>query len=84
LIDIVPTVLELAGGEHPRSWSGRPVPTPPGKSLLPAFARDGAVKHDDLWWYHDGHRAIRVGDWKLVSARAERCVGAVRPEPRSR
>ena len=20
-----------------------------------------------LWWYHDGNRAIRAGDWKLVA-----------------
>jgi arylsulfatase len=43
------------------------VPPPPGKSLVPAFAKDGAVTHDYLWWYHIGNRAIRVGDWKLVA-----------------
>jgi arylsulfatase len=68
LIDIVPTVLELAGGRHPTTWNEKPVPTPPGKSLVPAFAADGAVRHDELWWFHSGNRAIRVGDWKLVSA----------------
>ena len=35
---------------------------------MPAFARDGSVAHDYLWWYHIGNRAIRVGDWKLVAA----------------
>jgi arylsulfatase A-like enzyme len=25
------------------------------------------VRHDYLWWYHSDHRAIRMGDWKLVS-----------------
>jgi arylsulfatase len=25
------------------------------------------VHHDSFWWYHDGNRAIRVGDWKLVA-----------------
>ena len=25
--------------------------------------------HEDLWWCHEGHRAIRVGDWKLVAAK---------------
>ena len=68
LIDIVPTVLELAGSRHPQTWNDQPVPPPPGKSLVPVFAKDGTVTHDDLWWFHDGHRAIRVGDWKLVSA----------------
>ena len=29
------------------------------------------MKHDDLWWQHEGNRAIRVGDWKLVAAGRE-------------
>jgi arylsulfatase len=71
LIDVVPTVLELAGTAHPRTWKDQPVPPPPGRSLVPAFTREGAVQHDDLWWFHDGHRAVRVGDWKLVAAKDE-------------
>jgi arylsulfatase len=35
---------------------------------VPAFAKDNAVTHDYLWWLHEGSRAIRVGDWKLVAA----------------
>jgi len=40
---------------------------PPGKSLAPVFAKDGSVAHQYFWWYHDGNRALRVGDWKLVA-----------------
>ena len=36
-------------------------------SLVPAFRKDGSVKHDYFWWYHEGNRAIRTGDWKLVA-----------------
>ncbi len=67
LIDLAPTILELAGGKWPETFAGKPVPPPPGKSLAPVFAKDGAVTHDYFWWYHDGNRAIRVGDWKLVA-----------------
>jgi arylsulfatase len=67
LIDIVPTVLELAHVKHER-WQDRPVPAPPGKSLVPLFAKDGTVSHDSLWWCHEGNRALRVGDWKIVAA----------------
>ena len=24
--------------------------------------------HDSLWWLHEGNRALRVGDWKIVAA----------------
>jgi arylsulfatase len=27
------------------------------------------VKHDFLFFHHEGNRALRLGDWKLVSAR---------------
>jgi arylsulfatase A-like enzyme len=68
LIDLVPTFLELADAQRFETWDGQPVPPPPGKSLTPVFATDGTVTHDDLWWQHEGNRAIRVGDWKLVAA----------------
>ena len=68
LVDLAPTILELAGGKWPETHGGKPVPPPPGKSLVPAFAKDGSVTHDFFWWYHTGNRALRVGDWKLVAA----------------
>ena len=39
----------------------------PGRSLVPAFAKDVTVPHEFLWWQHEDNRAIRVGDWKLVA-----------------
>ncbi|MCX6894984.1 MAG: sulfatase-like hydrolase/transferase, partial [Verrucomicrobia bacterium] len=67
LIDLVPTILELAGGARPATIAGEPVPPLPGKSLVPVFAQDNSVARDYLWWFHDSSRAIRVGDWKLVT-----------------
>lgn len=71
LIDIVPTVMEVAGGQVPAAWEGTPLPPLPGKSLAPAFAKDHTVAHESLWWLHEGNRAIRVGDWKLVAAKGD-------------
>jgi len=68
LIDLAPTFLELASAQRFETWDGQPVPPPPGKSLTPVFTRDGTVDHEELWWQHEGNRAIRVGDWKLVAA----------------
>jgi arylsulfatase len=68
VIDFVPTLLELA--------SVKPVPVAgspalPGRSLVPAFVRDGSVTRDDLFFNHEGNRALRMGDYKLVSARED-------------
>ncbi|MDO8836010.1 MAG: sulfatase-like hydrolase/transferase, partial [Vicinamibacterales bacterium] len=71
VVDIVPTVLALAGVEKPGVWLGQPVPAAPGKNLLPAFLSDAPVARESLWWLHEGHRAIRVGDWKLVAAKGD-------------
>ncbi len=67
LIDLAPTILELVGGTKPARWNGEPIPPAPGRSLVKVFAQDNTVAHDYLWWFHSGNRAIRVGDWKLVS-----------------
>ncbi|MEJ7639561.1 MAG: sulfatase-like hydrolase/transferase [Singulisphaera sp.] len=67
-IDLTPTILDVAGAPRPGTERDHPAPAPPGKSLVPAFARDGAVSHDDLWWEHEGNRALRMEDWKVVAA----------------
>ncbi len=66
-IDVVPTVFDLLGIDKPKDWKGTPIPAAPGKSIAPALAKDVTISRDFLWWFHDDHRAIRVGDWKLVS-----------------
>ena len=71
VIDIVPTVLELAGIQKPSQWNGQAIPPAPGQSLVPAFARDVTLARDSLWWLHEGNRAVRVGDWKLVAAKGD-------------
>ncbi len=68
LVDVVPTLLELAGVDAPATWGGEARPHLPGRSLRPAFARDVAVARDALFFKHIGNRALRVGDWKVVAA----------------
>ena len=68
MIDLVPTILEAVGATRIETWDGKPVPPPPGKSLVPVFSKDGSVSRDYLWWCHEGNRALRVGNWKLVAA----------------
>jgi arylsulfatase len=68
VIDLMPTIFEAVGGK-PLS-EGEDQPPLPGKSLVPAFRTDGGVTREYLWWSHEGNRAVRVGDWKLVAAGA--------------
>jgi arylsulfatase len=65
LIDIVPTLLDLAGhAPQPRRANG---PSLPGRSLVPTFAKDQRIDRPYLFYSHAGHRALRVDDWKVVS-----------------
>ena len=67
LIDVLPTVLELAGAKIPAEIKGFPVPPSPGRSFAAALKKDVTVARDFLWWEHEGNRALRAGDWKIVA-----------------
>lgn len=71
VIDVVPTVLELAGVEPPAVIEEAPVLAPPGRSLVASFSQDDPALHESLWWLHEGNRAIRMGQWKAVAAKDE-------------
>jgi len=71
VVDFVPTLLELAGGRASEGWNGVKTLPLAGKSLVLAFARNGAVRRDFLFFRHEGNRALRMGDWKLASARED-------------
>jgi arylsulfatase len=72
VIDFVPTVLDLLDIDKPKQWQGEAIPEAPGKSLVPAFAKDETIARDSLWWLHEDNKAIRVGDWKLVAAKGDK------------
>jgi len=70
VIDVPPTVLALAGVAPPTEYDGKPVPPMRGRSFAKAIVDPSAAPaHDSLWWCHEGNRAVRVGDWKLVAAK---------------
>jgi len=65
-IDLVPTLLELAGLVAPPATDQ--VPELAGRSLMPTFRADEPLDRPWLWWSHEGNRALRIGDRKLVVA----------------
>lgn len=70
VIDISPTILELAGGKVTPKTD---VPVMPGKSLTAALTADSPQPlHEELWFYHEGNRGLRQGDWKIVLSPAVR------------
>ena len=67
VIDIMPTLLELAGAEYPQSFNGHKITSLAGISLVPAF-KNQPLSRKFLFWEHEMNRAVRMGNWKLVSS----------------
>lgn len=68
LIDVMPTVLEVANATYPREYKGRAIQPMEGISLRPALAGRAVSRTQPLFWEHEGSRAVRSGNWKLVSS----------------
>lgn len=68
LVDVAPTLLELAGLPAPESFRDQARPPLPGRSLVPTFAADVPVEREALFFRHEKNRGLRRGDWKIVAA----------------
>lgn len=74
LIDLAPTVLEIAGATYPAEFGGGETKPLPGRSLT-HWLRDLDFAETPpprpLFWEHQGNRAVGLpdgdGDWKLVA-----------------
>ncbi|MGL4318755.1 MAG: arylsulfatase [Pseudomonas sp.] len=70
VMDITPTILDLAGVRHPGNrWQGRNVAPLRGKSWLGYLSGETEQVHDEssvTGWELFGMRAVRKGHWKAV------------------
>ncbi len=64
LIDVMATCIEVAGTEYPKRKGLNPLQ---GKSLAPVLKGEKRSGHDELFFAFSSCRALRQGDWKLVS-----------------
>ena len=71
VVDLVPTIVSLAGAQLPSTIESTAVPAKPGRSLVEALKRNVPVQRDSLWWSHEQNRALRIGDWKAVVAKMD-------------
>ena len=72
LIDLMPTCMEVAGAKLPKEWNGKRTAPLEGISLVSFFkGQRKATRTSPLFWEHEGHRAVRVGNWKLVASHNE-------------
>lgn len=66
VIDLVPTLLQVAKAEYPRTSSGHVLEPLVGRTLAPLLWEGDGPGSRSLFWGHNGHKALRLGPWKLV------------------
>lgn len=69
--DIKPTLLGVANVKHPASYQGHTLLPLEGESLLPIFEGQKRLERSPVFWEHEGNRAVRVGEWKLVALQGQ-------------
>lgn len=71
LVDLLPTLAEIAGAEIPTTFPDRE-PTPlAGTSLAPILAGGKWESRPPIHLLFDSDRGLRDGDWKLVSFKSQ-------------
>ncbi|MCB1225556.1 MAG: sulfatase-like hydrolase/transferase [Verrucomicrobiales bacterium] len=66
LIDIMPTLIDVAGGSYPTELDGKMILPIDGISLRPAFSGQPLQRGAPLFIEHETNAFVRDGDWKLV------------------
>lgn len=65
--DIYATCLDVAQTTYPSQIRGGPTRPLAGESFLDVFDDKTWHREHPLCWEHEGNRAIRQGDWKLIA-----------------
>ena len=66
VMDIMPTLCEVAGVQYPREYKGQEIIPCEGKSLMPILEGKQRDGHEWLFWEQRDRKAALHGKWKLV------------------
>jgi arylsulfatase len=72
LVDFMATILELGKARYPDKVDDRKIDPLMGRSLVPVFKGKPREGHQTLYFHFGTDRALRQGDWKIVSAKSGR------------
>lgn len=67
VIDLMATCLDAAGAAYPKMHKGQSITPLEGSSLLPSMRQPTRSTPRNIYWEHEGNRAVLDGDWKLVA-----------------
>ncbi|MCA9069857.1 MAG: sulfatase-like hydrolase/transferase, partial [Planctomycetaceae bacterium] len=67
LVDIMATCVDLAKADYPKQVKDNDIQPMEGVSLTSAFKGQSLNRPVPIFWEHEGNRAVRDGEWKLVA-----------------
>ncbi|MPR32371.1 sulfatase-like hydrolase/transferase [Cytophagaceae bacterium SJW1-29] len=67
VMDIMPTLLDLTDIPYPKVYQGNTIKAMDGQSLLPVLLGKKRPGYAQLFFEHEGGKALIEGDWKLVA-----------------
>ncbi len=67
ITDIMATCADLSGAQYPDTVAGQKITPLVGKSLAPILEGKTREPRSPLFWEHEGNRAMREDQWKLVA-----------------
>ena len=69
LIDLAPTVYELARASYPQHYAGHEIHALSGVSLTESFTGQKIDRADPIFFEHEDNAALLDGKWKLVGSK---------------
>jgi arylsulfatase A-like enzyme len=67
LIDLMATAIDVSGAKYPTEVNGQKIHPMEGVSLRPVLTGKPLNRPQPIFWEHEGNRAVRNGQWKLVA-----------------
>lgn len=71
VMDLMATCIDLAKTKYPETYNDHKIIPLEGLSIVPILFKGKRQGHKSLFFEHYDARALRVGDWKLVSLKGE-------------
>jgi arylsulfatase len=68
VVDLLPTLIEIAGGEYPANFNGQSHPPLPGRSFAPILTRSETLPPHTLHFALFNNIAVVHDGWRLVTA----------------
>lgn len=72
LIDVMPTLLDIAKTKYPSTYHGHKIIPTEGISMKPLFLTGTGQQHEYMYWEHQNNCAIRWNDWKAEKKIADK------------